>query len=171
MRLILAIIGGVIPLVALADDTLSSKVVRLPLSQDQPAEIRLGTHGITTIEFPEKIEALDGFGFSTNAAPDGPDLFQISFNKGTNFLSLKAVRPGVEGNLTVVLGGKVYALYCKEAQDPCFVVIFRESEAVHSGDAGGGRRAGLGVGESRRGPVDDREAVATKYPCKACEDE
>jgi hypothetical protein len=139
MRLILAIIGGVIPLVALADDTLSSKVVRLPLSQDQPAEIRLGTHGITTIEFPEKIEALDGFGFSTNAAPDGPDLFQISFNKGTNFLSLKAVRPGVEGNLTVVLGGKVYALYCKEAQDPCFVVIFRESEAVHSGDAGGGR--------------------------------
>jgi hypothetical protein len=131
MRLILAIIGGVVPLVALADDILSSKVVRLPLSQDQPAEIRLGTHGITTIEFPEKIEALDGFGFSNNPAPDGPDLFQISFNKGTNFLSLKAVRPGVEGNLTVVLGGKVYALYCKEAQDPCFVVIFRESEAAH----------------------------------------
>jgi hypothetical protein len=101
MRLILAIIGGVIPLLAFADDTLSSKVVRLTLSQDQPAEIRLGTHGITTIEFPEKIEALDGFGFSSNPAPDGPDLFQISFNKGTNFLSLKAVRTGVEGNLTV----------------------------------------------------------------------
>ena len=136
MRLILAIIGGAIPLLALADDTLSSKVVRLALSQDQPAEIRLGTHGITTIEFPEKIEALDGFGFSTNPVPDGPDLFQISFNKGTNFLSLKAVRPGVEGNLTVVLGGKVYALYCKEAADPCFVVIFRESEGVRSGEAG-----------------------------------
>jgi hypothetical protein len=137
MRLILAIIGGVIPLLAFADDNLSSKVVRLTLSQDQPAEIRLGTHGITTIEFPEKIEALDGFGFSTNPAPDGPDLFQISFNKGTNFLSLKAVRAGVEGNLTVVLAGKVYALYCKEAADPCFVVIFRENEGAHSGDAGG----------------------------------
>ena len=134
MRLILAIIGGVVPLLAFADDTLSSKVVRLTLSQDQPAEIRLGTHGITTIEFPEKIEALDGFGFSSNPAPDGPDLFQISFNKGTNFLSLKAVRTGVEGNLTVVLGGKVYALYCKEAADPCFVVIFREGEGGHSGD-------------------------------------
>src|SRR6201993_3577147 len=134
MRLILAIIGGVIPLLAFADDSLSSKVVRLNLSQDQPAEIRLGTHGITTIEFPEKIEALDGFGFSTNPAPDGPDLFQISFNKGTNFLSLKAVRAGVEGNLTVVLGGKVYALFCKEAPDPCFVVIFRESEGMHSGE-------------------------------------
>src|SRR6201998_318951 len=137
MRLILALIGGGIPLLALADDTLSSKVVRLTLSQDQPAEIRLGTHGITTIEFPEKIEALDGFGFSSNPAPDGPDLFQISFNKGTNFLSLKAVRTGVEGNLTVVLGGKVYALYCKEAADPCFVVIFREGEGGHSGDVAG----------------------------------
>jgi hypothetical protein len=137
MRLILAIIGGVIPLLAFADDNLSSKVVRLTLSQDQPAEIRLGTHGITTIEFPEKIEALDGFGFSTNPAPDSPDLFQISFNKGTNFLSLKAVRTGVEGNLTVVLGGKVYALYCKEEADPCFVVIFQESEGGHSGDTGG----------------------------------
>ena len=137
MRLILAVIGGAIPLLTFADDTLSSRVVRLTLSQDQPAEIRLGTHGITTIEFPEKIEALDGFGFSTSPAPDGPDLFQISFNKGTNFLSLKAVRTGVEGNLTVVLGGKVYALYCKEATDPCFVVIFRESEGGHSGDLGG----------------------------------
>ena len=137
MRLILAIIGWVIPLLASADDTLSSKVVRLTLSQDQPAEIRLGTHGITTIEFPEKIEALDGFGFSSSPAPDGPDLFQISFNKGTNFLSLKAVRTGVEGNLTVVLGGKVYALYCKESGDPCFVVIFRESEGGHSGETAG----------------------------------
>ena len=137
MRLILAMIGGVIPLLTFADDTLSSKVVRLTLTQDQPAEIRLGTHGITTIEFPEKIEALDGFGFSTNPVPDGPDLFQISFNKGTNFLSLKAVRTGAEGNLTVVLGGKVYALYCKEAADPCFVVIFRESEGGHSGEAAG----------------------------------
>jgi hypothetical protein len=137
MRLILAIIGGVIPLLTFADDTLTSKVVRLNLSQDQPAEIRLGTHGITTIEFPEKIEALDGFGFSSNPAPDGPDLFQISFNKGTNFLSLKAVRTGVEGNLTVVLGGKVYALYCKEAVDPSFVVIFRAGEGGHPGDGAG----------------------------------
>jgi hypothetical protein len=137
MRLILAIIGGLIPVLAFADDNLSSKVVRLTLSQDEPAEIRLGTHGITTIEFPEKIEALDGFGFSSSPVPDGPDLFQISFNKGTNFLSLKAVRTGVEGNLTVVLGGKVYALYCKEETDPCFVVIFRQSEGGRSGEATG----------------------------------
>ena len=128
MRLILAIIGGMIPLLAFAQDNLSSKVIRLPLSQDHPAEIRIGIHGITTIEFPEKIDAFDGFGFSTNPAPFGPDLFQISFSQGTNYLSLKAVRAGVEGNLTVVLGGKVYALSCKEAPDPPFVVIFRANQ-------------------------------------------
>ncbi|HZC35370.1 MAG TPA: hypothetical protein VE242_07140, partial [Chthoniobacterales bacterium] len=46
--------------------------------------------------------------------------------KGTNFISLKAIRPGVEGNLSVVLDGKVYALLCREASDPSFVIIFEE---------------------------------------------
>src|ERR1700731_2360030 len=64
------------------------------------------------LEFPYKIEALDGYGFGVSPTPNGTDLFQISFNKGTNFLSLKAMREGVEGNLAVVLDGKVYSLFC-----------------------------------------------------------
>lgn len=114
-----------------AQENLSSRIVRLPLNQNEPSVIRVGTRGITTIEFPSKIEALDGFGFSVNPAPDGPDLFQISFNKGTNFLSLKAIKEGVEGNLTVVLDSKVYSLFCKSVDDPVFVVIF---------EGGGGKR-------------------------------
>jgi hypothetical protein len=62
-----------------ADQDLSSKVVRVPLNQDQPAVIKLGLQGITTIEFPSLIEALDGYGFSSNPNPSGPDQFQISF--------------------------------------------------------------------------------------------
>jgi hypothetical protein len=107
-----------------AEENLSSKIVRLSLNQNEPAVVKLGTRGITTLEFPSKIEAIDGYGFSANPVPDGPDLFQISFNKGTNFLSLKAIREGVEGNLTVVLEGKVYSLFCKCVPDPSFVVIF-----------------------------------------------
>ncbi|HEX3446021.1 MAG TPA: hypothetical protein VHS80_14990, partial [Chthoniobacterales bacterium] len=99
-------------------------MVRIPLNQSEPAVVKLGTRGVTTLEFPDKIEALDGYGFSVNPAPDGPELFQISFNKGTNFLSLRAVRDGVEGNLTVVLDGKIYCLFCKAVPDPSFVVIF-----------------------------------------------
>ena len=99
------------PVLLFVDEHLGSKVIGIPLNQNEPAVVKLGTSGITTLEFPDKIEALDGYGFSVNPVPDGPELFQISFNKGTNFLSLKARREGVEGNLTVVLGGKVYCLF------------------------------------------------------------
>jgi hypothetical protein len=133
MRIVLIVLLSSLAVVLDAQENLESKIVRLALNQNEPAVIKVGSHGITTIEFPTKIEALDGFGFSVNPAPDGPDLFQISFNKGTNFLSLKAVRPGVEGNLTVVLDGKVYSLYCKEAADPSFVVIFEDGLGRSSG--------------------------------------
>jgi hypothetical protein len=93
--------------------------------------VRLGLTGVTTIEFPSKIEALDGFGFSPNPNPDASDLFKIAFNKGTNFVSLKAAKSGAEGNLTVVLNGRVYCLYCKEAADASFLVIFEEETATH----------------------------------------
>jgi hypothetical protein len=132
MRIVLIVLLSSLAVVLGAPDNLESKVARLALNQNEPAVIKVGSHGITTVEFPTKIEALDGFGFSVNPAPDGPDLFQISFNKGTNFLSLKAVRPGVEGNLTVVLDGKVYSLYCKEAADPSFVVIFEDGSGRSS---------------------------------------
>src|SRR5205823_10653854 len=114
---------------ASGDETLASKVIRIPLNQNEPAIVKLGTRGITTLEFPYKIEALDGFGFSASPSADSQDLFQISFNKGTNFISLKAVREGVEGNLTVVLDGKVYCLFCMAVTDPSFVVVFEDSSA------------------------------------------
>jgi hypothetical protein len=121
-----------------ADANLSAKVLRVSLNQNEPALVRVGMKGVTTLEFPTRIEALDGFGFSANPLPDGPDLFQISFNKGTNFLSLKAVRPNAEGNLSVVLANKVYCLFCKEVPDPSFAVIFEDGSGrltSGSGDA------------------------------------
>src|SRR5881397_4047982 len=129
MRLLMILLACAAPVLASGGETLASKVVRIPLNQNEPALVKLGTHGITTLEFPYRIEALDGFGFSANPSPDGQDLFQISFNKGTNFLSLKAMREGVEGNLTVVLDGKVYCLFCKTAPDPSFVVVFENNSA------------------------------------------
>lgn len=134
MRYLLTILVCVTPLFAVGQENLAAKVVRLPLSQEQPSVIKLGIHGVTTLEFPTRIEALDGYGFSLNPAPDGQDPFQISFNKGTNFISLKAVRPGVEGNLSVVLDGKVYALFCKEAPDPSFVVIFEDGASKRAAE-------------------------------------
>jgi hypothetical protein len=126
MRFLVLLLVWVVPVLSFGNQSLTSKVIRTALNQNEPAVIKLGTHGITTLEFPYKIEALDGYGFSANPSPDGTDLFQISFNKGTNFLSLKAVRDGVEGNLTVVLDGKVYCFFCTAVADPSYVVVFED---------------------------------------------
>src|SRR6201996_7758718 len=125
-----------VPVLSFGDQNLASKVIRTPLNQNEPAVIKLGTDGITTLEFPYKIEALDGYGFGVSPSPNSQDLFQISFNKGTNFLSLKAMRMGVEGNLAVVLDGKVYSLFCTTAEDPTFIVVFEDHSAKTSSNPG-----------------------------------
>jgi len=127
MRFMAALLICTVPVFSSGHENLASKVIRIPLNQNEPAVVKVGTRGITTLEFPYKIEALDGYGFSVNPSTEGGDLFQISLNKGTNFLSLKAMREGVEGNLTVVLDGKVFCLFCTEVADPSFVVIFGDS--------------------------------------------
>ncbi len=129
MRLMATVLFCAVPVLSPGNQPLASKVIRIPLDQNEPAVVKLGTRGITTLEFPYKIEALDGYGFSVSPSPEGADLFQISFNKGNNFLSLKALREGVEGNLTVVLDGKVYCLFCTADADPSFVVVFEDNSA------------------------------------------
>src|ERR1700675_866792 len=129
MRFLAMLLVCAVPVLSSENRILGSKVIRLALNQNEPALIKLGTGGITTLEFPYKIEALDGYGFGVNPSPNGTDLFQISFNKGTNFLSLKAMREGAEGNLAVVLDGKVYSLFCTAAADPSFVVVFEDRSA------------------------------------------
>ena len=104
-------------------DTLSKKVIRTTLNQNEPTEVKVGLQGITTLEFPAKIEAINGYGFALQPNPD-TDAFSLMYDKGTNFLSLKALRPGVSANLTVVINEKVYCLFCEQDDDPSFVMIF-----------------------------------------------
>jgi len=85
-------------------ENLSKKVVRMTLNQNAPADVKVGLQGITTLEFPAKIEAINGYGFAVQPNAE-TDEFQLTYEKGTNFLSLKALKPGVRANLTVVLIG------------------------------------------------------------------
>jgi hypothetical protein len=128
MRWMALVLLCVVPVALLGNEILASKVVRVPLNQNEPAVIKLGTRGVTTLEFPYKIEALEGFGFSVTPSPDSADLFQISFNKGTNFLSMKAMHEGVEGNLTVVLDGKVYCLFCTNMEKMLIMRYLRRND-------------------------------------------
>jgi hypothetical protein len=104
-------------------DSLSKRVVRMPLNQNEPTEVRVGLQGITTLQFPAKIEAINGYGFALQPNLD-TDAFCLTYEKGTNFLSLKALRAGVSANLTVVINEKVYCFFCEQDNDPSFVMIF-----------------------------------------------
>jgi hypothetical protein len=112
---------------------LEGRVVDLALDQKKPPVIKVGTRNITTIEFPAKIEAMEGYGFfipskETPVPPEGA-LFQISYNKGTNFFSVRAIGQGAAGNLTIVLGQKAYCLVLMETLDSSFIVVFNDGSS------------------------------------------
>jgi hypothetical protein len=104
------------------EDSLKDKIVRATLNQNVPAVIKVGTNGVTSLEFPYKVEAIDGYGFS--ATPNAGDGFQILYARGNNYFSVRALKPGVTGNLTVVLDQKLYSLFFRESGDPVFATIF-----------------------------------------------
>ena len=103
--------------------SLSKRVVRMPLNQNEPTEVKVGLQGITTLQFPARIEAINGYGFALQPSLD-TDAFNLMYEKVTNFLSLKALRAGVSANLTVVINEKVYCFFCEQDNDPSFVMIF-----------------------------------------------
>jgi hypothetical protein len=57
MRLAAIVLFSVVPVLLLADENVASKVIRIPLNQNEPAFVKVGTGGITTLEFPYNIEA------------------------------------------------------------------------------------------------------------------
>ena len=75
MRLMTLVLVWAVSVASLGSETLASKVVRVSLNQNEPTVIKLGTRGITTLEFPYKIDALDGFGFSVSPSPQGVRIF------------------------------------------------------------------------------------------------
>jgi hypothetical protein len=142
MRLLLVNFAGLAAMAFLqihcqaGDEVLKEKIVRATLNHNEPALIRVGTNGVTSLEFPYKIEAIDGYGFSPT--PGAGDAFQISYTKGTNYFSVRALKPGVTGNLTIVLDQKAYAVFFEESSNPSFVNIF--AAANEDGPAAPGER-------------------------------
>ncbi len=104
------------------EDLPKEKIAHAILNHNDLAVVKVGTNGVTSLEFPYKIEAIDGYGFS--ATPGTADAFQLTYTKGANYFSVRALKPGASGNLTVVLDQKVYSILFRESSDPSFVDIF-----------------------------------------------
>lgn len=105
----------------LASDDLSLRVREEILDQHHPVTVNVSTHGITTLQFPERIEAMDGDGFAQKAEESG----EFSFTPGTTWVSLKSLRPGATQNLNVIMGGKAFPIQIVTTGLNDFVVVFR----------------------------------------------
>jgi hypothetical protein len=104
-----------------ADEDLSLRVREEILDQYKPVVVNVSTHGITTLQFPSRIDALDGDGFTSK--PD--EAVEFSFTPGTNWVSLKSLRPGAEQNLNVIISGHAYPILIRTTGMNDFVVVFR----------------------------------------------
>jgi hypothetical protein len=100
---------------------LATRVREEVLDQLRPVSVNVSTHGITTLQFPAKVEALDGDGFTQKSDEAGVFLF----TPGVSWVSLKALRPGAQQNLNVIIAGKVYPVVVKANEANDFSVIFR----------------------------------------------
>jgi hypothetical protein len=110
-------------------DDLTSRVRQEVLSQLNPVRVNVSIKGITTLQFPSTIEAIDGDGFATGAEQTNAE---FSVSTGANWISLKALREGVQQNLNVILKGRVYPIVLTYADEHDYSVLFsfRDNSAI-----------------------------------------
>jgi hypothetical protein len=120
-------------------EPLSARVREEVLSQRNPVTVHVSQKGVTTLEFPAKIKALDANvgGFTQKPGEESGDFYLIP---GDNWCSVSALKPGVQQNLNVVLNGKAYALLIQASDENDFTVLFRFPGQA-TGLAGAKRRA------------------------------
>ena len=99
---------------------LSIRVRSEILDQYNPVVVSVSTHGVTTLQFPAQIDAMDGAGFA--AKEDQAGLF--SFTPGRSWVSIQALRPAVQSNLNVIIQGRVYPILIRAVEENDFAVVF-----------------------------------------------
>jgi len=87
-------------------------------------------------------------------------VFQIWYTKGANFFSVRALKPGVTGNLTVVLDQKVYSFFFQESSEPSFVAIFEPAGAGRLEAANDSRRVEVVTPAELAGLIDKAKSYS-----------
>jgi hypothetical protein len=114
-------------------DKPSSRVRQEVLDQLKPVEVHASTSGITTLQFPARVQTLEGDACTTKPNEEAGD-FAVS--PGENWVSVKALKEGVTQNLNVIISGRVYpvVLMCAKRND--FSVLFRFANGPAVGQSG-----------------------------------
>ena len=93
-----------------------------PLDEYSVQTIPVSRDTVTTVSFPGPITAIQGSRFTTGGGR--LDLFQVDYNKGSYFLSLRTLERGARANLNVVWNHKTYVLDVVDSTEPVLSAIF-----------------------------------------------
>lgn len=93
-----------------------------PLDEYSVQTVPVSRDTVTTVSFPGPITAIQGSRFTTGGGR--ADLFQIDYNKGSYFLSLRTLERGARANLNVVWNHKTYVLDVVDSTEPVLSAIF-----------------------------------------------
>lgn len=148
---------------ALSAAAAATPVKSWPLDDRAAYAIRLGTDAPTTIAFPSALTALEGANISARAE-DNPAVL-LSHQPGSNFFSLRALRPDAAGAINAIHRGKVIALTFTTGADPDRAITFREPAANAASMANS--RALPAHWLSLLDRAKRHAAVATQYPALA----
>ncbi len=97
-------------------------VRNFPLDEYSVQTVPVSRDTVTTVSFPGPITAIQGSRFTTGGGR--LDLFQVDYNKGSYFLSLRALQHGGRANLNVVWNHKTYVLDVVDSAEPVLSAIF-----------------------------------------------
>jgi hypothetical protein len=104
-----------------APPALNQRVREEILDPNRPSEVKVATRGMTTMVFPDKLEAVDADGLAQKPEQEGAFIGSA----GPRWVSLKAREENAETNLNVIIAGKAYAIYLKADRYNDFIVRYR----------------------------------------------
>ena len=100
----------------------AGSVAHVTLDCNLVYHVQVALDRVTTVSLPGPIAGLEGAFISQE--PSLLTRFQLSFQPGSSYFSLRALATNVTANLNVILGREVYALELVESRQPVYVLDF-----------------------------------------------
>jgi hypothetical protein len=106
--------------IVLAD---SSAIQNVFLDERTVVSVPVASNRVTTISFPNPIDAIDGVGITVDGKT--PGLFQLAHIKGSAFLSVRALAPKAAANLNIRWNDHTYVFELTESNTPFLSLVMQ----------------------------------------------
>lgn len=102
----------------------ADEVQQFPLDEFRVYQIPVSLDRVTTISFPGPISAIEAADVTVDGSTPGQ--FQIAYEKGSYFFSVRALAKKIVTNVNVRWNNQTYALELHESDQPLYSVIFEQ---------------------------------------------